>query len=124
MAQGDTLMNAVIGAVVSVVLSPLQFSPVLGGAVAGYLQTAETSEGVRIGAISGLLAALPIVLFLGVFGGIFLAVLPFTEGPGMLFGAASGLVILVVVVLTVLVSVGLSAAGGYLGAYLRREDVI
>lgn len=124
MAQGDTFINAVIGAVVSVVLSPLQFSPIIGGAVAGYLEGSETDAGVKVGALSGLLTAIPIILLLGFFGGFLLAALPFLDGPGHLFAAAPLLLIGLFVLLAFAFTIGLSAVGGYLGAYLRREDVI
>lgn len=38
MSERNTVLNAAIGAAVSVVLTVLPFSPVLGGAVAGYLE--------------------------------------------------------------------------------------
>lgn len=124
MAQGDTFINAIIGAVVSVVLSPLQFSPIIGGAVAGYLEGSESNAGVRVGALSGLLTAIPIILLVGVFGGFLLAGLPFLDGPGHLFTAAPLLLVVLFVLLAFAFTIGLSAIGGYLGAYLRREDVI
>jgi hypothetical protein len=124
MAQGDTFINAVIGAVVSVVLSPLQFSPIIGGAVAGYLEGSETSAGVRVGALSGVLTAIPLILILGLFGGFFLVGLPFLDGAGHFFTAVPLLLIVPFVLVAFVFSIGLSAVGGYLGAYLRREDVI
>ncbi|MFB6081257.1 MAG: DUF5518 domain-containing protein [Halanaeroarchaeum sp.] len=116
MAEGDTLLNAVIGAVASVVLAFVPFSPVLGGAVAGYLQGGDRSAGLRVGTYAGLIAAIPVVLFVLLFGGIFFL--------GAVFAprAAIGVLFVVIVVVVGLVySVGLSALGGYLGSYLADE---
>ncbi len=107
----NTLVNAVVGAVVTVVLSFLGVSPIVGGAVAGYL---ERRDGLRVGAISGAIAAIPMVilvfLFVGFFG--FLA----TGAPGFfVFFAAIALPFVL------LYSIGLSALGGYVGVYLAGE---
>lgn len=110
----STFVNALIGAVVSFVLSFVPFSPVLGGAVAAYL---EGRDGVRVGAISGLVAALPVAAFVFLLASLFL----FGDGLGLF--VLIGVVVLVAVVYTV----ALSALGGYLGEYLvtrqaeRRE---
>jgi hypothetical protein len=120
MGQGDTLLNALIGAGVTVVLSFSGFSPLLGGAVAGYLQRGDRSEGTRVGAISGAIAALPFVGLLVVAFGFF----------GLFaFGGNGGLAILLVFGLFALLfglawSVGLSAVGGYLGVYIVEETDI
>jgi hypothetical protein len=118
MGDGDTLLNAVIGAAVTVVLSFTGFSPLLGGGVAGYLQRGDRMEGARVGAISGALASIPFVLLLVfVFGffGVFLA-------GGAPAEAGFGLVIvLVVFVLALVWNIGLGAAGGYLGVYVLQE---
>lgn len=114
----DSTLHALIGAVVTVVFSFIPFSPVLGGGVAAYLNDADTSDGVRIGALSGLIAAVPLLLFgllaFAIFG------LFTVSGPGM-NGMALGLgglfVLLLVGVVAVAYTVGLSALGGYLGAY-------
>ncbi|MUV56317.1 hypothetical protein SAMN04487947_3330 [Halogeometricum rufum] len=119
MSTENTLKNAVIGAVVTVALSFTAVSPVLGGGVAGYLQRESPKRGARIGAISGAIASLPffLVLVLG------LVTLFGTAMGG--FGVPGGveLVIIFLVVLPLLFAwnVGLSALGGYLGAYLRSE---
>jgi len=116
MAQGDTLLNALIGAVVSVVLAFLPFSTVLGGAVAGYLQRESREDGLRVGAFAGIMAAIPLLLFGVVFGSIFFL--------GAFFepSAAIGFVFVALVLgFTLVYSVGLSAVGGYLGAYVAEE---
>lgn len=110
MAQRSRLVNALIGAVVSVVTAFLPFSPVVGGAVAGYL---EREGGVSVGALSGVIAATPLALV------IFLLVAVLDFFPGV--AAVGGLLVLVVVVLAALYTVGLGALGGLLGVYLARE---
>lgn len=114
MAARSSFLNAFIGAVVTVVLSVVPFSPVLGGAVAGYL---EGRDGLRVGALSGAIASLPLLLVLFAVAG-FLAV------PGG-FGLRGALAVLLMVVLAVLFAalyvVGLSAAGGLLGVYLAED---
>ena len=118
MSDRSTLVNAFLGAVVSVVLAFLPFSPVLGGGVAGYL---ERRDGVRVGAISGVITALPLALLL-VVAVLFWSVFVFIPDPavagGLLFLT---LVILVGVVVVALYTVVLSAVGGYLGVYVYEE---
>lgn len=116
MAQGDTLLNAVIGAIATVVLAFLPFSPVLGGAVAGYLEKGSRSAGLRVGTYAGLIAAIPVILVMMLFGGFAFF--------GAFFAprAALGLFFLVFLVGFGLVyTVGLSAVGGYIGAYLAVD---
>ena len=118
MAEGDTLLNAVIGGIASIVLSFVPFSPVLGGALAGYLQGGDRGEGVRVGAYAGVVAAVPLALLL------FLAVAVF--GVFALGGRPGGGAILVVFFLFVAavvagIIVGLSALGGWLGNYVKYD---
>lgn len=126
MAQGDTLVNAVIGAVVTTVLSPiLPFSPVFGGAIAGYLQGGDRSDGLRIGAISGCVAFIPAVLLAGV---AFLFILPFFIGVGggeaLGFGLFSGFIVLVILGGIATYIIGLSVAGGWLGNFVKYDTDI
>jgi|APHM01.1.fsa_nt_gi hypothetical protein len=72
MGTGDTWMNALIGAAVTVVTSFTGVSPVIGGAVAGYLNRVD---GATVGALSGALAAVPLVLLVFLFGSV-LAIVP------------------------------------------------
>lgn len=105
----NTVLNAVIGAVVTVVFTFTAFSPILGGAVAGYL---EKRDGLRVGALSGAIATLPILLF----SFFTLAAL------GLFAGSLIFLVLLLVALPLVLCFVvGLSALGGVLGVYLAEE---
>ncbi len=62
MSTDNTLLNAVIGAIATFGLSFTGISPVLGGALAAYLEGGDTGDGLRVGALSGLIAALPLGL--------------------------------------------------------------
>ncbi|KYH27810.1 hypothetical protein HAPAU_04810 [Halalkalicoccus paucihalophilus] len=117
MEDSDTLTHALIGAVVTTVLSwfvPL--APIAGGAVTAYLQGTDTQGGVRSGALSGLIALVPLgLLGLAIVG--FVGI--FTLDPT---GTAVSLIVVVAALLVgALYVVGLSALGGYLGAYLTAE---
>lgn len=109
---GNTLINAVIGAVVSVVTSFVPFSPILGGAVAAYLEEGTRSDAARVGALSGLLLVVPFtpILLVGV------AMVPFDFG-------LSFLAILVVLGFAAVYAVGFSALGGFLAAYVLEFPV-
>jgi hypothetical protein len=122
MAEGDTLLNAAIGAVVSVVLSFLPVSPAFGGGVAAHLQGGDREAGAKVGALSGALAAVPVAALFAVFGSFLL-------GYGFLGGGAVslvgvGLVFVFVLVLAVAYSAVLGAIGGYVAVYLVEEDVL
>lgn len=117
MEDSDILTHALIGAVVTTVLSwfvPL--APIAGGAVTAYFQSADEETGVRSGALSGLIALVPLgLLGLAIVG--FVGI--FTLDPT---GTAVSLVVVIVALLVgSLYVVGLSALGGYLGAYLVKE---
>ncbi|MFB9804906.1 DUF5518 domain-containing protein [Haladaptatus pallidirubidus] len=63
MRTDNTMVNALIGAVVTLVTSFIPFSPILGGAVAAYLSDADADSGVRIGFVSGAIATVPMAAF-------------------------------------------------------------
>lgn len=101
------LINAVIGAAATLVLSFTFFSPLAGGAFAGYLQK---RNGVRVGALSGLIAAV--------------VLLPFSLGFAYLLAGGLSLTILITYIIplaVVLYTLVLSALGGFLGVYLAQE---
>lgn len=125
MGEGDTWINALIGAAVTVITSFTGISPIIGGAVAGYL---NRIDGVKVGALSGVIASIPLLGLLFLVGSVF-AFLPFV-GPGMMNGSGAvvgiaGLVIIIFAfVVALLYAVALGALGGYIGQYLYEEDVL
>jgi len=118
MDEGNTVVNALIGGVASIVLSFVPFSPVLGGAVAGYLEGGDRGDGVRVGLYAGLVAGIPLAVFM------FLVVAVFS---GFAVGLRSGgvgvlaFVVLFAIVAALGYTVALSALGGWLGNYLKYE---
>ncbi len=117
MAQPHELRNAAVGAVITVLLAFTVVSAVLGGAIAGYLQNVHPRRALKTGAISGLFAAIPILLLLGL-GFVLSLIQPSAVGVS---GFLELLVVGIIVPLLVAWIVGLSALGGVLGAALRRE---
>jgi len=123
MDEGDTFVNALVGAVITAVASSfIPFAPVLGGALAGYFQGGTRSDGLKVGAISGGIALIPVlgILFLvfSFFGFVAL-------GSGEAAGFAIGGVVVVFVFLFALVyTVGLSALGGWIGNYVKYDTGI
>lgn len=111
-----TITNAVIGGIVSIILGFIPFSPILGGGVAGYLEK-NNSNGIKIGAISGLIASIPMVVFLFFIG------LMSTQLIGIQFGGI-GLILFFgfVGIISTLYTVGLSTIGGYLGVYIYKQN--
>ena len=113
--ESNTLVNALLGAVVTIVTAPLlPLAALFGGGVAGYLERGTVGEGAAVGALSGAIAAIPAFLV------VWIVVAVLALGGLELFGFASivgGLVF--VGVLGYLVVAG--AVGGALGAYLRME---
>lgn len=115
MVERNELRNATIGAVVTIVLSFTGFSPLLGGGVAGYLQSVSPKRGAKTGAISGGIAVIPILLVLVLGFGLFL-------GQPSALGIPGGMEVIILLIMFLLLMawiVGLSAVGGYLGSYLR-----
>ena len=113
MATDNSYVNALIGAAVTVVFSFLGVSALLGGATAGYL---ERRDGARVGALSGVFAAVPLAAVVVLFGGFLFAFLGFGDA------FAGGIAFLLLGTLFVAVStVALSTVGGVLGVYLAEE---
>lgn len=109
----STLLNAAIGGVLGIVVSFVPFSPLLGGGVAGYLEGGTRREGMRVGAMAGLIMLVPFLLFAFVAMGL-------VAGVGSR-AAFFGVLLLFVMVFVAAYTVGLSLLGGYLGAYLKDE---
>ena len=123
MGQGDTILNAVIGAVVTVVLSFTVFSPVIGGGVASYLQRGDSATGVRVGALSGAIAAIPFLLFIFLISGFVFTGSMMGGGMGGGLAVPGGFVVLFLIgaIFALIWNVGLGALGGYLGVYVANE---
>jgi hypothetical protein len=117
MGEHDTTLNAVIGAAVAVFASFIPFSTVVGGAVAGYLEGGTSSDGLRVGAISGGIQMLIAIVLGAIFLVFFSAVLA-SAGGAELIGVGI-LFFLVAIVATAVYTVALSALGGWLGNELR-----
>jgi hypothetical protein len=115
--ERNELRNAAIGAVVTIALSFTGFSALLGGAVAGYLQREPPKRGARVGALSGGIAVLPVLMVLAL-GFVLLLGQPTALG---IPGAMELLIVLLIFPLSIAWIVGLSAVGGYVGAYLRTD---
>lgn len=116
-----TGVNALIGGITSIVLAFLPFSPLIGGFVAGYLHDADRSAAIRVGALAGLVALIPL-LFVG------LVVFLFVGGGLAIAGAPRASIVFIFALflggtLALLYTVGLSAGGGYLGAIVAEDYV-
>lgn len=123
MASGETLTNALIGALVTIVVTPvLPFAPLLGGVVSGYLQGGDSSDGITVGAIAGVFALLPLLLILVVLGNVFLFLFALTgEGVLVLLGSLGVAAVVLLIVFGLIYVVLLSALGGWVGNYLKAE---
>lgn len=113
-------LHALLGAVVTVVTSFIPFSPLIGGAVAGYLHNEGTSRGTRVGFVSGIFASLPLAaVFFFMFTIMSFGSLTTGEFAGPMFVIIMiGLMLLIAAVYIL----GLSAVGGYLGAMYAESQ--
>jgi hypothetical protein len=119
MTGPDTTTNAIVGGVITIVAGFVPLSPILGGAIAGYLQRGSRDGGAKVGAFSGVVASVPIaLLFAFLVVGLGAVVAEVTAGVVAIAGIL-GLVVGLVAVIAYMV--GLGALGGYLGAYLRED---
>ncbi|NUB92393.1 DUF5518 domain-containing protein [Haloterrigena sp. SYSU A558-1] len=110
-SDSNRTVNALLGGGVGIVLSFLPGSTVLGGAVAGYLEGGGADEGLRVGALAGLVMLVPKLLF-GLVALWFLGVL----GPGG-FGAVVVLLLLGIAAYTLVLSI----VGAVIGTVLESE---
>ncbi len=106
----DLLLYGTLGGVVGSVLSFVPFATVLGGAVAGYLCGGTSADGLKTGAVAGVVMTLPFVamvafllFFLGVAGA----------------PAEFGILALLAIGLGAVYTLGSGVIGGYLGHSLR-----
>lgn len=115
--NGQTVKNAGIGALVSLVLILVPFSTVVGGGVAGYLEGETRSSGALVGGLAGLyysillfpmaLIAVPL-LVISPFG------IPIVPGNSIVF-------VLVLLLIVYLYTIPTGVIGGILGKYLSTE---
>lgn len=128
MEEGNTVVNTILGAIVGSVAGSVlgPFGPVAGGAVAGYLQGGERSDGLRVGAYAGVIMLAVSVLLVGTFLVVFGVLAGATAG-GEALAAVGGLGIVVffsVIAFGLVTTVGLAAVGGYLGNYVKYDTDI
>lgn len=104
---------ALLGGLATAVLSFIPFSPALGGAVAGYLERGESDRTISVGALAGVIPALPILgLVIFVLGGVVDGMIAIDQaGVALVVAATLVLALLFLIVFTA----GLGALGGYLG---------
>ncbi|WP_418280753.1 DUF5518 domain-containing protein [Halorubrum sp. DTA98] len=128
MGVGDTWINAIVGAVITVGLSFTSFSPLLGGGVASYLQSEPPARGANVGTISGVIAAMPLFVIMTL-GFALLAAVPSESGGFhaeielvLIFGLILSVMFGMILSMMLLWSVGLSTVGGYVGAYIHMES--
>lgn len=107
----DAITTAVLGAVVTTVTMMVPLSPLLGGGVAGYFGGVDRRRGATRGAYAGVLTAVPLALVLG-----FLVWGTVVAGTPVI-----GLVMLGAAAFSVLYTVALSAAGGYLAVVIDES---
>lgn len=122
MAEGNTFANAVIGAIVTIVTSPLlPLAPLAGGVVSGYLQGDDSRSGMTVGALSGIIAYIPLFFILLLLGNIFAFFLA-GGGPGpAVLGGVGLLVVIFVAIAGLAYVVVLGLVGGFIGSYLNAE---
>ncbi|MFP9061826.1 DUF5518 domain-containing protein [Natrialbaceae archaeon A-chndr2] len=116
----STAIHALIGALVGAIISFIPFSTVIGGALAGFLEGPDNTEGFLAGLLAGIFLFIPALgSLLFVFGflgfGFGLGGLPFE-------GLALSFVILSFIGFVVgLYTIGAAAVGGFIGAWAARE---
>jgi hypothetical protein len=122
MAEGDTLKNVLIGAAINVFGGPIiPGATVIGGAVAAYLHGGSRNEGLKVGALAGLVSLLPLILFGAVFGNLLLGVFVGGFGVPRSFSGVGIVVLGALVVSAVVYTVAFSAAGGWIGNYVKYD---
>lgn len=117
-SAGSYRSYAVLGAVATGILSFLPFSPVIGGAAAGYLERYETGRAVSVGALSGFLAMVPALVILvfvtfGLYAG--LATVQYSN-----LGILAATTMLFTLLFTAAYGAGLGALGGFAGDRLAE----
>ena len=113
--EGKTLLNVIIGAVVTIAVAAVPFvqglAPAIGGGVAGYLQNRGIGAGVKVGAGVTFVFMIPAILLIVVFSGFIASVVPMV-GAGMMTGTFLLFVLIVIFFWTFVLSVIGGAVGG------------
>jgi hypothetical protein len=110
------LLHALVGAIVTVVTTPIvPFAPVLGGAIAGYLDADRDESGAKVGAVSGAIALVPLLAVVP-----FLLFVVFLE-PVFAVGVLA--IVAIVAAFLFVYTIGGGALGGVAGVYIKREYV-
>ena len=129
MSEGDTWVNSFIGGIITIVFGGfVPLMPLAGGAIAGYLQGGSRGDGLKVGAIAGLIAWVPFALLM-VFAASLLNALNFDIpifGPeGVILGSIGDglgtLLIGIAIVLGFVYFVGFGTIGGWLGNYVKYD---
>lgn len=105
------LANALLGAFITGLTSFIPLSGLLGGGVAGYLESDDSWSGAIVGVAVGALTAAPIAA-------VTLAIAMGFVAEGM---AVWGLGLAVAILFAVAFAIGLAAIGGAIGSYLRTR---
>lgn len=122
MGEGDTLQNVLIGTAINVFGGPIiPGATVLGGAVAAYLQGGSREDGAKIGALTGVVSLLPLLVLGAVFGNIFLGLLVGGVGLPRGFSGFGFVLVAAFVLFAVVYTVLFAAAGGWLGNYVKYD---
>jgi hypothetical protein len=108
----STLINGLLGGFAGILLSFIPFAAIVGGVLAGYLEGGQPTDGLKPGAIAGLVMFLPITFI--VFFLLFIMGMAGTP-------AAIGILGIVILLFSALYSIGSGVLGGYLGVYLKNE---
>lgn len=113
--EGKTLLNILIGAVVTLVVSVVPavqaLAPAVGGGVAGYLQNRGIGGGMKVGVGVTLVFMAPAAVLIVVFSSFIAAVVPMV-GAGMLTGTVLFVALLVVFFWTLVLAIVGGAVGG------------
>lgn len=117
----NTLLNALIGAVAAIILSFVPLSTVLGGAIAAYLEGGTPRDGMKVGAVAGLMMVIPLMLFGIFFGSFFFTGNMLPPMTGGRHRTPIGIMAIFLMAVGILYTVGFSIVGGYLGNYLENE---
>ena len=102
--------NIVVGAIVSFVFAAYAGGPLIGGAIAGYLEGSDLRWGIRVGAMAGIVVW--IVSFVLTVENTLLGTEPYYGARSLLYGTLTRGIVPHVV---------LPLVGGGIGAYIRRE---